>query len=302
MTLEAALLDQPAGAAVTRRILEDAPESPLRRRLGRLALGEQLPHALPHLGGGPWLEPQASLGDHLARSGRRVPVRELEVVGVERPPPGGVDDDRLDEHRPELDAVGSRVHPDPAADRAGDRRGELEAAQVGVAGAVQADRVRGAAAREELPAVDARLGQLPFEVEDERVDPVVVHEQVRAEADGLDGDALARRPAKELLELVEAARARKPARRPPGPERREPRQGHVLLEPHQPSRSRRRAGARSTSPAPITSTTSPGRAERTTWSTPSSIVGVQAGTRPRSESASTTSLPVTPGTGFSRAG
>ena len=60
-------------------------------------------------------------------------------------------------------------------------------------------------------------------------------------------------------------------------------------------------GARSTSPAPIASSTSPGSARRARYAAPCSTVGIHAASTPRSESASTTSLPLTPSTGSSRA-
>src|SRR6266568_1758132 len=110
MPLEAALLDQPAGTTPPCWVLEDAAERPLRRRLRRLALGEQVGDARLDLRARPGLEPQAHPGR----------------------------DQRVDEHIAELDAIRTRVHAHAAADSPGNRRGELEAAAVGLACAVEA--------------------------------------------------------------------------------------------------------------------------------------------------------------------
>src|SRR5262249_65829 len=57
VALEAARLDQSAGAAVAGRVLEDAAEGPLRRRLRRFARAEKLGHPCLHLGCRPRLQP-----------------------------------------------------------------------------------------------------------------------------------------------------------------------------------------------------------------------------------------------------
>ena len=97
--------------------------------------------------------------------------------------PVGIDDDRVDQDVAPLAAVGARVHPDPAAGRARDRRGELEAAEARGARAMEADGVRRAAARDEDVALDVRRREIARELEHERVDAVVVDEHVRAEPD-----------------------------------------------------------------------------------------------------------------------
>ena len=206
----------------------------------------------------PRLEPEAHLGDDLAGREARVPVGELELIGCEAAGTDRVDHERIDHHGAPVGAVGAGVHPHPAADRPRDRRRELETAEPGVAGPMKTDGIRRPAAGDEHIALDLNLGQLAFEPEHERVDAVVVDEHVRAEPDHLDGDLLAPRPAEQLLQLGQARRAREEPRRPAGADRREPRERDVLLELHLAKRSRSSAGARSTSPAPITSTTSPG--------------------------------------------
>src|SRR5918999_160057 len=85
--------------------------------------------------------------------------------------------------------------------------------------------------------------------------------------------------------------------------RRAPRE-HVAGETGHPSSSRSSGTARSTSPAPIVRTTSPGLARRARKRAPSSRSGVHATGIPgrASTTASTTSLPVTPSSGSSRGG
>src|SRR5206468_12313977 len=100
--------------------------------------------------------------------------------------------------------------------------GELEPAEAGVARAVEADRVRRAAACDQELTVDADLGELTVEPEHERVDAVVVGEQVGAETDDLDRHVLRARPLEQGRELGAARRTGEPARGPARPERREP--------------------------------------------------------------------------------
>ena len=68
--------------------------------------------------------------------------------------------------------VGSGIHPHASAGRARDRAGELEAAEPGSARAMEADRVRRAAARRrESSPVDRDLRELAREPQNEHVDP-----------------------------------------------------------------------------------------------------------------------------------
>ena len=72
--LEPALLDHPPGAELRRRVLEDAAERALVRRLRRLALREQLGDLRLDLVRRSGREPEANLRDDLAGRERRVPV------------------------------------------------------------------------------------------------------------------------------------------------------------------------------------------------------------------------------------
>ncbi len=89
-----------------------------------------------------------------------------------------VDDEcPLEDLRP-IASVGARVHPDPAADRAGDRARELERPQARRTRAVQADGVRRAPARDQQLASSLGRGELAVKSEDERLDTLVCDEQV----------------------------------------------------------------------------------------------------------------------------
>ncbi len=63
-------------------------------------------------------------------------VTQAELAGREPARSVEVDDVRALEHVREVASVRARVHPDAAADRPGDRAGELEAAETGCARAV----------------------------------------------------------------------------------------------------------------------------------------------------------------------
>src|SRR5579884_2977859 len=297
VALEAAHLDRAPRPELGARVLEDAAERPLVRRLRRLPPGEQLGDRRLDRFRTARLEREPHLRDHLARPQTRVPVGEVELRGPERARPVGVDDHRVDEHVAPLASVGPGVHADAAAGAPGDRRRELEASQPGSAGPVQADRVRRAAPGDERLAVDVRGGELAREPEHECVDAGVVDEQVRAEPDDLDCHAALARPAERVDELVERLRPGEEPCPAAGADRRVPRERDVLVD-HGSSIPT----ARSTSPAPSTSRTSPSSARRRSRSAPCSTAGVHPARTPRSDSASTISFPVTPGTGRSRAG
>ena len=137
-------------------------------------------------------------------------------VPVGEPEPGEVDRPRARSARrrraSSSTALQSRPYapafmrtPPPAVP--GDRGGELEPAEPRVARAVEADRVRRAAAGDQRLALDPRLGELALEPQDERVDAVVGDEQVRAEPDRLDRDALRRRPSRAAPRAGRASRA-----------------------------------------------------------------------------------------------
>ena len=123
-----------------------------------------------------------------------MPVGEPEPAEVDRPRPGRPDDDGVEQHGAPVAAVCARVHADAPARRPGDRGGELEPAEPRVPRAVEADRVLRAAAGDQRLALDPHRRELALEPEDERVDPFVGGEQIRAEPDRLDRHALRRGP------------------------------------------------------------------------------------------------------------
>src|SRR5258708_4682083 len=90
----------------------------------------------------------------------RMPVQETELGRAQ--PPGAFcgGHERTLEDLGEVAAVRARVHPDAAADRAGDGAGELERPEARVARAMEADCVRGAAAGTQDVAVDLHLRAL----------------------------------------------------------------------------------------------------------------------------------------------
>src|SRR5205823_10394460 len=124
-------------------------------------------------------------------------------------------------------------------------------------------------------------------------------QEIRPEADDCDAGVPVERERERLRELFVGLGTREPARGPAGAERREARERDVLLDRHASSSSRSGTAA-STFPAPTVSTTSPGRARRASQRAPSRASGIQPTRVPRTSS--TTSLPVTPGSGCSRAG
>ena len=104
-------------------------------------------------------------------------------------------------------------------------------AEPGVARAVQADRVRRAAAGDEhrrrrrAPAASS-----PASRSTSASTPSSCDEQVRAEPDRLDREALVARPREQLLELVDRPRPREEARRPAGADRREARERNAFFD------------------------------------------------------------------------
>ena len=128
-------------------VLEDAPEGALVRRLRGLAPRLQLGDRGLDL----VRRPRREARTPRARRPRRGASSECRYsrpssAGVRQLAPSAVDDERALEDLPPVAPVRARVHPDAAADRPRDRAGELEAAEPGGARAVEADRIRGAAA------------------------------------------------------------------------------------------------------------------------------------------------------------
>ena len=285
------------------RVLEDAAERPLVRRLRRLALREQLRDLRLDRLGRARLEPEAHPRHDLARprapnGGRTARARR----SASRARPVGIDDDRVDQHVAPLAPVRAGVHPHAAARGAGDRGGELEAAEAGGARAMEADRVRRAAARDERrPPRPRAAASSPASLSTSASTPSSCDEQVRAEPDHLDRRRRRRAPtAATLAQLLEGLRPREPARRPAGPDRREPRERDVLLDLTPPS-SRRPRDRRRPRRAPAARRRR-GRGASSRAAPCSTRRRPRRRARRGRDSASTISFPVTPGTGCSRAG
>ena len=161
-----------------------------------------------------------------------MPIAKLELLGGDRPRAAGVDDDGVDQDVAPVAPVGAGVHAHAAAGRARDRRGELEAAEAGVAGAVQADRVRRPAAGDEQSRRrPAPTASSPPSLTTSASTPSSCGEHVRAEADRLDRDARGRPPSRAppASSSIDSG-PREPARRAAGADRREARERDALLE------------------------------------------------------------------------
>ena len=126
---------------------------------------------------------------------------------------------------------------------------------------MEADRVRRATTRYEHRPLGPRLLRARRQPQDEHVDAGVGGEQVGAEPDDGDPEALApARPSERLLQLGERPRLGERARRPAGADRRQPRERDAFLD------GTRHAGSPSTiaraifhgSPTPNVITRSPG--------------------------------------------
>ena len=202
-------------------------------------------------------------------------------------------------------AVGARVHPDAAAGRAGDRAGELEPAEPGVARAVEADRVRRAAAGDEQRRPRrSTAASSPASRSDERVDAVVGGEQVRAEPDGRDREPALGAPTRSACSSSATVAGSANARAgPPVPIVVSRASGDALLD----ARSRRAASSDQRAPRvrrPRRRASARGRRagpSRATSAAPVSSGGRPARAHARRGARRATSLPVTPSTGSSRA-
>src|SRR5439155_5736252 len=126
---EAARLEYPARAELVLGVLEDAAEGALVRRLGCLAQRLQLGHLRLDLLLRPRLQPELGARDDLPVAERRAPVGETKLLRSEPVRAVPVDHKRPLEDCGPVAPVGACVHPDSAADGAGDRAGELEAAE-----------------------------------------------------------------------------------------------------------------------------------------------------------------------------
>src|SRR5690242_3522498 len=151
---EAARLEHPARAQLVLGVLEDAAEGAPVRRLGFLPARVQLAHLGLDLLRRSWPETELRANHDLPVSELRVPIAQPELRRIQPAAALGRRDERSLEQPGEVAAVSAGVHPDTPADRAGNRAGELEAAEPGRAGAMQRDGVRRAAAHPQHVAVD----------------------------------------------------------------------------------------------------------------------------------------------------
>ena len=252
-------LEHPTRGQLVVGVLEHASVGPLVRRLRCLSLllevGDDRLDLVPRAR----LELELHGRHDLAVAKIGMPVPEPELIG--RPPVRAVavDDECTNENARPVAAVRARVHPHTAADGSGDGARELESAEVCGPCAMEADGVRGAAARDEQVVLRSRGGQVAAELQHERVDTVVGDQEIRAESDGRDGHVVGSRPGERFGQLVERAGSCERARGTAGSDRRESRERDALLD-LQSNASSSSEGARSTSPAPSVNRRSPGRA------------------------------------------
>src|SRR5262249_3850785 len=126
--------------------------------------------------------------------------------------------------------VSAGVHPHATARGAGNRARELEPTQARVANTVQADRVRGAPARDQQLALDLDNGELASQPHDEGVDPGVGRQKVRPQPDRDDRRRVGRRPGDYLLQFPKRSRLRAPRGGPADPDSGQPGERHTLLD------------------------------------------------------------------------
>ena len=221
--------------------LKTRAERALRRRLRRLARVRRARAPRARISAGSLgVEPVLDRGDDLAGADARVAVREAELGRRQPAAAVGGRDERAHDDRAPVAAVRARVHPHAAAGRAGDRAGELEAAEPGVAGAVEADGVRRAAARDEQSCP--------------RPAPRRARPSSRSTSASTPASAASRfepRPTVATVEAALARLARAPAparracaagvgaRRPAGADRRQPRERDAFLDDRAARRSSR---------------------------------------------------------------
>src|SRR5262249_61333430 len=115
------------------------------------------------------------------------------------------------------------VHEYAAARGPRDCTRELEATETGVPRTMQADRVRRSSTRLETVVGHAHRCELALEPDDERVDALVRGDEVRAQADDHDVQALGARVRERTGELRGGSRPGEPRRGTPRPHRPAPR-------------------------------------------------------------------------------
>jgi len=129
--LQPAGLEQPPGAQLVVRVLEDAAEGPLVRGLGGFPLRLQLGDLGLDLFGVAGLEAELDSGDDLVAAEFRVAIREAELGRGQPTSSVLVHHQGSDQNLGPIAAIGACVHSDSASGRAGNRTGELETAERG---------------------------------------------------------------------------------------------------------------------------------------------------------------------------
>src|SRR5438132_4366282 len=186
MALQAAGLEHASGRELVVRILEDAAERALVRRLRRLALPLQVGDDRLDLVGRARHQPEFGRGDYLPRLKSGSSVGEPELS--RRPPAGSVgahDEGALEDRRP-VAAVRARVHPHAATGRAGNGTGELEPAQARGSSAMQGDGIRRTAPGDEQLSPHLSAYERARELEREPPEAGVGDEEIRTEPDRRD--------------------------------------------------------------------------------------------------------------------
>src|SRR5919204_2974926 len=117
MALEAAGLEHSAGAQLVLRVLEDAAEGALVRRLRCLSQRLELRDRGLDRSLGSVRQPELGARDHLAMVQARPAVAQAELDWRQPAPTVRIDDQRPLQDRGPVTAVGARIHPDPATDR-----------------------------------------------------------------------------------------------------------------------------------------------------------------------------------------
>ena len=124
--LEPACLQHPTRRKLAVRVLEDASERALVRRLCRLSVGLHLGDDRLDLVRRPRLERELDLGYDLPAAQPRPSVLEPELVRPQPMRTCGIDHERAREHAGDVASVRARVHPNGAAGRSWDGARELQ--------------------------------------------------------------------------------------------------------------------------------------------------------------------------------
>src|SRR3954469_14737939 len=170
MALQAAGFEHPAGRELVLRVLEDAPERALVRRLGSLPPRLEVTDDRLDLARRPGRQTKLDLRDDLPVPELGVPVAQAELVRCAPVCALVVDDQCAVEDRRPVAAVCAGIHPNPAARSPRDRAGELEAPQARAAGAMGRDAVGRPPTRHEQLILHLCLRELPDELQRQPVE------------------------------------------------------------------------------------------------------------------------------------